>query len=105
MEEAMTAPNPIRVVIADDHPMMREGLRALLTSLSDLEIVGEASNGDEARREAQLQRPDVVVMDLHMPGTNGVEATRAILQVVPTTRVLVLTIFDDDDSVFAAHRA
>ena len=101
----MSTPDQIRVVIADDHPMMRDGLRALVSSLPDVTIVGEAADGAAARREAQLTRPDVVVMDLHMPGTNGVEATRAIRQAVPTARVLVLTMFEDDDSVFAAMRA
>ncbi|MFC4530072.1 response regulator [Sphaerisporangium dianthi] len=101
----MTAPDPIRVLIVDDHPMMREGLRALIASLGDVEVVGEAADGDEAHREAQLARPDVVIMDLHMPGANGVDATRAILRSVPGTRVLVLTMFEDDESVFAAMRA
>lgn len=101
----MTAPGHIRVVIVDDHPMMRDGLCALIASMTDVEIVGEAADGGAARREAQLTRPDVVVMDLHMPATNGVDATRAILRAVPTTRVLVLTMFEDDDSVFAAMRA
>lgn len=89
----------------DDHPLMIEGLRALVASLPDIEVVGQASDGEAARREAQLTRPDVVVMDLHMPGTNGVDATRVILRTVPTTRVLVLTMFEDDESVFAAMRA
>jgi DNA-binding NarL/FixJ family response regulator len=84
---------------------MREGLRALVSSLADMEVVGEAGDGEAARREAQLTRPDVVIMDLHLPGVNGVEATRAVLQAVPTTRVLVLTMFEDDESVFAAMRA
>ncbi|WP_248960757.1 response regulator transcription factor [Sphaerisporangium perillae] len=101
----MTAPDRIRVLIVDDHPMMRDGLRALIASLTDVEVVGEAADGDGARREAQLARPDVVVMDLHMPGTNGVDATRAIVRSVPETRVLVLTMFEDDESVFAAMRA
>ncbi len=101
----MTAPSPITVVIADDHPLMRDGLRALIASLPDIEVVAEAADGDAARREAQLTRPDVVVMDLRMPGANGVDATRAILRSVPATRVLVLTMFEDDDSVFAAMRA
>ena len=101
----MTEPAAITVVIADDHPLMRDGLRALLASLPDIEIVAEAADGDTARREAQLTQPDVVVMDLRMPGTNGVDATRAILRSVPATRVLVLTMFEDDDSVFAAMRA
>jgi DNA-binding NarL/FixJ family response regulator len=84
---------------------MRDGLRALIESLPDVEVAGEAADGDQARREAQVTRPDVVLMDLHMPGTNGVDATRAILRSVPATRVLVLTMFEDDDSVFAAMRA
>ena len=101
----MNADGRIRVVIVDDHPLMREGLRALVSSLADMEVVGEAGDGEAARREAQLTRPDVVIMDLHLPGVNGVEATRAVLQAVPTTRVLVLTMFEDDESVFAAMRA
>jgi DNA-binding NarL/FixJ family response regulator len=95
----------IRVVIVDDHPLMREGMRALVATVPDVEIVGEAADGEAARREVQLTTPDVVVMDLYMPGMNGVEATRAILRAVPATRVLVLTMFEDDDSVFAAMRA
>lgn len=101
----MTAGEPIRIVVVDDHPLMREGLRALVTSLPDIEVVGEAGDGDTARREVQLTRPDVVVMDLHMPGVDGVEATRAVVRAVPTARVLVLTMFEDDESVFAAMRA
>lgn len=96
---------PIRIVIVDDHPLMREGLRALVASLPDIEVVGEAGDGESARREAQLTHPDVVVMDLHMPGTNGVDATRTIIRSAPATRVLVLTMFEDDESVFAAMRA
>ena len=99
----MTA--PIRIAVVDDHPLMREGLRALVATVPDIEVVAEAADGAAARREVQLARPDVVVMDLHMPGTNGVEATRAIVQAVPETRVLVLSMFEDDDSVFAAMRA
>ena len=101
----MNNPDPIRVLIADDHPMMRDGLRALISSLPDMKVVGEAADGAAAQRETQLTRPDVVIMDLRMPGTNGVEATRAILGSMPGTRVLVLTMFEDDDSVFAAMRA
>ncbi|MEW9532889.1 response regulator [Microbispora sp. NPDC049125] len=101
----MTSETPIRVVVVDDHPMMREGMRALVASLPDIEIVGEAGDGEAARREAQLAHPDVIVMDLHMPGVNGVEATRSILRAAPATRILVLTMFEDDESVFAAMRA
>jgi DNA-binding NarL/FixJ family response regulator len=95
----------IRIVIVDDHPLMREGMRALVSSYADIEVAGEAADGEAARHEVLRSRPDVVVMDLHMPGTNGVDATRAILRVAPQTRVLVLTMFEDDDSVFAAMRA
>ncbi|MEU4235431.1 response regulator transcription factor [Nonomuraea sp. NPDC026600] len=101
----MSDTDPIRVVVVDDHPLMRDGLRALVASLDDVEVVGEAGDGESARREALLTGPDVVVMDLHMPGTNGVDATRAILRDAPGTRVLVLTMFEDDASVFAAMRA
>jgi DNA-binding NarL/FixJ family response regulator len=95
----------IRILIVDDHPLMREGMRALVSSYADIEVAGEAADGADACREVLRTRPDVVVMDLHMPGTNGVDATRAILQAAPATRVLVLTMFEDDESVFAAMRA
>jgi DNA-binding NarL/FixJ family response regulator len=95
----------IRIVIADDHPMMRDGLRALADSVDDVEVIGEAEDGAGAQREAQLTKPDVVVMDLNMPRTNGVEATRQIRLATPATQVLVLTMFEDDESVFAAMRA
>jgi DNA-binding NarL/FixJ family response regulator len=95
----------IRILIVDDHPLMREGMRALVSSYADIEVAGEAADGEEAHREVLRTEPDVVVMDLHMPGTNGVDATRAILHAAPATRVLVLTMFEDDESVFAAMRA
>ena len=101
----MSAAGTIRVLIVDDHPMMRDGLRALIDSLPGVEVAGEAADGDEARKQAQLLQPDVVLMDLHLPGTTGVDAIRAILRAVPETRGLVLTMFADDDSVFAAMRA
>jgi DNA-binding NarL/FixJ family response regulator len=95
----------LRVLLADDHPVFRKGLRALLTSLPDAEVVAEAVDGAEAITFAAQHAPDLVVMDLNMPGMSGVEATRAILADRPETRVLVLTMFDDDDTVFAAMRA
>jgi DNA-binding NarL/FixJ family response regulator len=95
----------LHVVIADDHPVFRGGLRALLGTDPDLEVVGEASTGTEAVELAEAVQPDVVVMDLHMPGLDGVAATREIVRVSPHVAVLVLTMFDDDDSVFAAMRA
>ena len=95
----------MRVLVADDHPMYRYGLRTLLEATPDLEVVGEAATGVEAVTAAAKLKPDIVVMDLNMPGLNGIDATRAILGVNPGTGVLVLTMFDDDESVFAAMRA
>ncbi len=97
--------NSLRVAIADDHPVFRDGLGALLSSLPDVEVVGEASTGEEAVTLAQRLHPDVVVMDLNMPDVNGIEATRRIIQDDPHANVLMLTMFEDDDSVFAAMRA
>jgi DNA-binding NarL/FixJ family response regulator len=95
----------IRVLIADDHPVFRGGLRTLLSSLGEAEVVGEASTGAEAVTAAEALQPDVVVMDLHMRELNGIEATRQIVAQSPHIGVLVLTMFEDDDSVFAAMRA
>ena len=95
----------VRVLIADDHPLVRQGLTAALAPVPEVEIVAEASTGQAAIREAVLHRPDVVVMDLQMPDLNGIEATRELARAVPTAAVLVLTMFEDDDWVFAAMRA
>ncbi|MEO6881202.1 MAG: response regulator transcription factor [Mycobacteriaceae bacterium] len=95
----------IRVVIADDHPVVRGGLRALLDSLPGYEVVAEAVDGQGAVRETQLNRPDVVLMDVRMPGLDGLEATRRIRAAVPGVAVLVLTMFDDDATVLDAMRA
>ena len=94
-----------RVVIADDHPLVRAGLRAALAPLEEVEVVAEAATGQAAVREAVLHRPDVVVMDLQMPDLSGIEATRELRRAVPSASVLVLTMFEDDDSIFAAMRA
>jgi DNA-binding NarL/FixJ family response regulator len=96
---------PIKVLIADDHVFYREGVRAFLGTSPDVEVAGEAGNGDEAIRMSAELQPDVILMDLKMPGMNGIEATRQIYETNPRSRVLVLTMFDDDDSVFAAMRA
>ena len=96
---------PIRVLIADDHPLFRDGLRALLSSIPQTEMVGEAADGEEVLRQAAKLRPDVILMDIQMPGLNGVEATQQILHTNPDIGIIVLTMFDDDDSVFAAVRA
>jgi DNA-binding NarL/FixJ family response regulator len=95
----------IRVLLADDHPLVRDGLKAALVTLPDVQVVAEAATGQAAIREALLHRPDVVVMDLQMPEGNGIEATRELARALPSAAVLVLTMFDDDDSVFAAMRA
>jgi len=95
----------IRVVLADDHPVVVAGLRALLGSLTGFDVVGEAADGESVVREVQLTRPDVVLMDIRMPGMDGLEATRRIRVAVPDTAVLMLTMLDDDETVFAAMRA
>lgn len=95
----------IRALIADDHPVVRSGLRALLSTIEGIEVVGEAADGEEAVRETQLLRPDVVLMDLRMPRVDGVEAIRRIRTSVPGTAVLVLTMFDDDATVLTAMQA
>ncbi|MGH2443972.1 MAG: response regulator [Chloroflexota bacterium] len=95
----------IRVLIADDHEPLRIGLRTLLDATPDTEPVGEASTGQEAVTMATSLQPDVILMDLHMPGINGIVATRQILHTSPHIAVLVLTMFEGDDSVFAALQA
>ena len=93
------------LVLADDHPLVRQGLRAVFESLDDIEVVAEADNGEDAVRLCVEHRPDVVLMDLQMPGLHGLEATRQVRTRAPETAVLVVTMFDDDDTVFAAVSA
>jgi DNA-binding NarL/FixJ family response regulator len=100
----MTA-DRLRVVIADDHPAFLEGLQALLTSSSQIEVVGRAATGTEAIRVVMETGPDVVVLDLHMPEMSGSEATRRIVRSAPGVAVLILTMHEDDDSIFASLRA
>lgn len=95
----------LTVLIADDHPVFRKGLRALLASMPDVKLVGEATNGAEAVRLAEQLQPDIILMDLQMPGGDGLSAIRQIVQTSPHIRILVVTMFQDDDSVFAAMRA
>jgi DNA-binding NarL/FixJ family response regulator len=95
----------VRVLIAEDHPLFREGMRGRLDRVADVAVVGEAASGDEAVELAHKLEPDVILMDIKMPGLNGIEATREIQQSSPQIGVLVLTMFEDDDSVFAAMRA
>jgi DNA-binding NarL/FixJ family response regulator len=95
----------LRILLVDDHPLVRNGLRALLASVTDMAVVGEASGGEEAIVQAAELQPDIILMDLHMPGLNGIEATRRIVQAHPHIGILVLTMLEDDASVFAAMRA
>jgi DNA-binding NarL/FixJ family response regulator len=106
MTQAVDVNGPaIRVVIAEDQALVRRGTVLLLSMAGDMECVGQASNGDEAVKLALLLRPDVVLMDLHMPVKSGVAATREITLAQPSTQVLVLTTLDDDETVFEAVRA
>ncbi|RUQ02075.1 response regulator transcription factor [Curtobacterium sp. HSID17257] len=95
----------MRVLLVDDHALVRQGLRAVLATTTDCDVVGEAGTGEEAVERAGALHPDVVVMDLSMPGAGGVEATRTIRTTLPAVRVLVLTTFSDDDRVRAALTA
>jgi DNA-binding NarL/FixJ family response regulator len=98
--------DPLRVLIVDDHPLFRDGMRGLLDSVADTQVVGEAASGEDAVAQARLLQPDLILMDLNMPGAlNGVEATRHIVRDSPRANVLVVTMYDDDESVFAALRA
>jgi len=95
----------IKIILVDDQPLFREGLRTLLSVHSDFEVVGEAANGEEAVRLAMIHQPSVVLMDLQMPVLNGVAATRRLQQEHPNCPVIVLTTFDDDEMVFDGLRA
>jgi DNA-binding NarL/FixJ family response regulator len=95
----------LRILLVDDHPLVRNGLRALLSSMTEMTVVGEATTGEEAIIQAVDLQPDIILMDLHMPGLGGIEATRSILQASPRVGILVLTMLEDDASVFAAMRA
>ncbi|WP_366521518.1 response regulator transcription factor [Micropruina sp.] len=96
---------PITVLIADDHPIYRDGLASLLEPLPDIEVVGRAADGIEAVEQARESRPDVVIMDLQMPRLNGIEATRQVLAELPETGVLVITMGEDESTVFSAITA
>lgn len=95
----------IRVLIADDHTLFLEGLVALLKSVNEIDVIGTAQDGEEAIRLAAETQPDVVLMDLLMPKVNGIEATKSIIQTSPHIGVVMLTMFEDDESVFSAMRA
>jgi DNA-binding NarL/FixJ family response regulator len=95
----------LRVLIADDHPLFRKGMRMLVESLPEMEVVGEAATGEEAIARAATLAPDVIVMDLQMPGGSGIAAARTILNASPHIRILMVTLFEDNESVFTALRA
>ena len=101
----MTAPRRIRILLADDHTVLRSGLRALLSAQADLEVAGEAADGGEALRLAQTIKPDVVVMDIGMPGVSGIDATARIRRELPATKVLILSMHDDQGYLRQALRA
>ena len=101
----MTQEKPIRVLIADDHPVVRRGLSSLINIKADLELVGEAADGVEAVEKVRLLQPDVILLDLMMPRKGGLEAISEIKQENPEARILVLTSFADDDKVFPAIKA
>ena len=96
---------PVRIFVADDHALFRDGLQALFDSVPDIELVGQASNGEQAIAGAAELQPDIVLMDIQMPGMNGIEATRSIVATSPHIGVIVVSMLEDDDSVFAAMRA
>jgi two-component system, NarL family, nitrate/nitrite response regulator NarL len=96
---------PIRVVVVDDHTLFRRGITALLASVPDFEIVGEAADGFEGIRTVAAQKPDVVLLDLHMPGISGIEAAKAILKDAPGTHVVMLTVSEEPEDLMAALRA
>jgi len=98
-------PNPIRILIVDDHAIVRKGIHALLSKEQGMQVVGEATDGEQGVRQAQALKPDVVLMDLVMPKLDGIEATRQITAQVPGARILVLTSFATDDKVFPAIKA
>jgi DNA-binding NarL/FixJ family response regulator len=101
----MTSPAVIRVVLADDQPLVRAALRVLIADTPGLDLAGEAGTGTQAVQLVRDTRPDVVLMDIRMPGMDGIEATRMVTAGAGTTRVVILTTFDDDDYVYAALRA
>lgn len=97
--------NPVRLLIVDDHTLFREGLRAMFLTVHDVEIVGEAASGREAIQQAAALQPAVILMDIQMGDMNGIEASRRILEAVPETKIIMLTMLEDSESLFAAITA
>lgn len=95
----------IKLMIADDHKLFREGIKALLAVTDDIEIIGEAEDGDTALKKSRELEPDVILMDINMPGLNGIRVTEQILEKHPQTRIIMLTMLEDDASIFHAMRA
>ncbi len=96
---------PITILLVDDHDVVRRGFRAYFEALGEFEVVAEAENGDEAVRLAEMHIPNIVLMDLVMPGMNGVDATRGVKDVSPRTQIVVLTSYHDDEHIFPALQA
>ncbi|MBB3108823.1 DNA-binding NarL/FixJ family response regulator [Paenibacillus phyllosphaerae] len=94
----------MRIVIAEDHPMFRAGVRSLLATVEEMDVIGEAANGEEAIAQAEALQPDLILMDIRMPGMNGIEATQLIKERWPGIHILMLTMYRDDESVFTAMR-
>jgi DNA-binding NarL/FixJ family response regulator len=103
--DATERPEPIRALIVDDHALFRRGLEMVLDSEPDIELVGQASDGDEAVEKAGESLPDVVLMDIRMPRSSGIEACRAMKEVVPSAKIVILTISDEEEDLFEAIRA
>ena len=105
MSQGERSAQPTRVLVADDHNLFRYGIKAMLANAEGFEVVGEAASGEEVVEKVAQTRPDIILMDIQMPGINGIEATRRVLEKYPSIGVVVVTMFEDDDSVFAAMRA
>ena len=94
--------SPIRLLIVDDHTLFREGLQAIFLSVSDIEVVGEAASGEAAIQQAEHLKPPVILMDIQMGDMNGIEASKCILETLPQTKIIMLTMLEDSESLFAA---